>query len=210
MDAETLSIIIIIIIIALLIISVAIFGIGSGMLLGDAVISYRNKQKTKKFNPLLNKLLEQNASTIDAIDLYKSIFDISDRNTPEFVSKIIISFEDFKTWKLEEEIKFELGQSNPSQPHEWRNKINQMIGEINGRYPFADLKSENKIFFEDFKKFIENREFEACKAKLVDLSKIFAAQNKDLETMAKRTRNAYYISIIGIVIGVFGIIFSIL
>jgi hypothetical protein len=209
MDPQTLAWIIVIVTILVLTVAIVLFSVIAGFLVGDVAITYRRKKMTERFNPLLVKLLEQNSPTKDIIDLYKSVFNVTDKNTTDFVSKIIESLEDFKTWKLEIESNTTSNQQS-LQSREFRNKINQTMEEINLNYPFADLKPENKIFFEDFKKFIENREFEACKSKLIDLSKIFSNQNKELEDMAKQTRYAYYLSIIGAVIGVCGIILTLI
>jgi uncharacterized membrane protein len=203
MDPQLIAITIVIII---FFISIGFFSYILTFVLGEIAVSYNNKKKTERFNPLLLKLLEQKPPTKDVIDLFKSVFNISDKNEPTFVSKIIVSLEDFKTWKLEMEYKSIPNHLTSSQSQEWRTTINNMIEEINVKYPFADLKPENKIFFEDFKKFIDNREFEACRAKLVELSKIFSGQNKELENMAKQTRYAYYLSIAGIIIGLCGFI----
>ena len=194
------------IILIIMIVSIGLFSFVIAFMLGGIADAYFYKKRSERFNSDLVKLLEQNLSTKDIVDLYKSIFNISDKNEPTFVSKIIISLEDFKTWKLEMEIKTSSDESIHSHPTEWRSIVNKTIDEINMKYPFADLKAENKIFFEDFKKFIENREFEACQSKLVELSKIFAGQNKDLEKMAKKTTYSYYLSIVGAVIGFCGII----
>ena len=210
MDAQTIAWIIIIVTILVLTAAIILFSVISGLLVGDIAIAYRRKKMAERFNPLLEKLLEQDSPTKDIIDLYKSVFNVSDKNTTDFVSRIIDSLEDFKTWKLEKVSENTFNLSPPLQPQDCRNKINKTIEEINLKYPFADLRPENKIFFEDFKKFIENKEFEACKSKLIDLSKIFSSQNKELEDGAKRTRYAYYLSIIGAVIGVCGIILTII
>lgn len=60
---------------------------------------------------------------------------------PRFVSKINITLVDFKTWKLEKEIK--LNRLNPAQMTEIIIKLNNLIESINIKYPFANLKPEN-------------------------------------------------------------------
>jgi len=209
MDSQTIAAVIVTIATGLLLIATGLFSFIFAITLTEVAASYKYKKNTERFNPLLDKLLDQNSPTKDAIDLYKSIFNISDKDTPVFVSKIIVCLEDFKTWKLEVENKSASDQSISSHSLERRIKINKMIEEINALYPFADLKPENKIFFEGFKKVIDNKEFEACKIKLDELSKIFSGQNKEIENKEKHAKYANYLAIIGIVIGICGIVISI-
>jgi len=74
------------------------------------------------------------------------------------------------------------------------------------KYPFADLKAETRIFFEGFQKILANREYTAAEGKLLELARIFASQNSELEKAAKQGRYSNYLAIAGIVIGICGII----
>jgi hypothetical protein len=195
MDAQTIATIMVVITAIVLLISIFLFAGILGTLFGGFVESYLFERKIKRFNPIFDKLIDQNPPIKDVIDLFKSIFNITDKDNPEFVSKIDICLEDFKTWKLE--------NFSPSQDQ--RNKINRIIEEINQKYEFTELKPENQIFFEGFKKGIVNREYEASLTKLIELSNIFSSQNKDLKEMAKKERYAIGLSIIGIVVGICGI-----
>ena len=163
-------------------------------------------QNTKRFYPLFAHLLQQHetAPVKDGIDLFKSVFNISE-TSPDFISKIIVCLEDFKTWKLEEESKG-LVHSTSELPQEWRIKTNEMIEAINRDHPFADLKPENRVFFESFKRIIDNRELESCKEKLTELSKMYSSQETTIERLQRQLKYGFGVSIFGIFIGICGLI----
>jgi hypothetical protein len=93
---------------------------------------------------------------------------------------------------------------------EARNKTNVMIDQISQTNPFSHLRPESKVFFEEFKKIVDNREYEASVVKLKELSRLFSTHEMEIETMAKRTQIAYYLTIAGVIIGVCGLILPLL
>ncbi|MDP2796828.1 MAG: hypothetical protein Q8N94_04875 [Methanoregula sp.] len=62
-------------------------------------------------------------------------------------------------------------------------------------------------FFEESIKFIENSEKESSKAKIIELSKIFANQFKELEDMKRKTNWSYLATLAGLIIGVCSLLF---
>jgi hypothetical protein len=100
MDPQVAATLFVIITLILLIASIFIAVFLIGFIVGDLLLNHKYKRDSAVFFPLFNALLMQNAPLRDALDLYKSKFNISEKH-PDFTSKFIECLEDFKVWSLE-------------------------------------------------------------------------------------------------------------
>ena len=174
------------------------------------IASYREYDARRlRFHKLLVNLMKSNPNKRDIIDLYKNVTKTHERS-PTFLRKIESVLIDFKASLLASDSTL-LGEDiDPKNSIEWREKINQIITEIKKDYPFAGVDSSMVLFFEESMEFIEKGEKEAIKSKIVELSKIFAKQFRELNQMKKKTEYSYYYTIIGVVIGVCSLLFAII
>jgi hypothetical protein len=172
------------------------------------VIRIRRHEREEKFFRALKEGLKQKTITTidDVVNIYKGVIGLSsdDLSYRYTLSKLLRRFMVLLVSKdnriIDKSIKDDTRR-------DWKEKLSEFIRQNEITSPYADLPPAERNVLSDISLFIERKDFESIKRKILELSGLIQARNDDMEKIESINRWAVPLGVVGLILTIiFGIL----